>query len=422
MSKTSKTTLTVFEHQSLYLNDEIDDVIFDNGLLKAMQDFYGRDGVPYFSLLNKGVKFCEYVGVIQVGKITIEVLPKADHQDNKMEWRGALIDMLRSVGVFNIKAPTSTSLKVKPNSILDLYIELFLKEIEILLHLGLIKKYRKTDNNCTSLKGNLIFGKHIQKNLIHREYFFTRHTVYDVNHVLHQIIYKTLLLLFRINTNTSLQSRIGSLLLNFPEQSDIKVFESTFEKLPLNRKTAGYNNAIEIARLLLLNYHPNVSQGKHHVLALMFDMNMLWEKFVFVSLKQHLKKENNYRIISQMSKYFWQPEKGYTSSIIPDIVISYGSKHENCIVLDTKWKNLNGYNPSPDDLRQLYVYHEFYDAERVALIYPGTFKPKKGLYYTKHNVTGSKECSVMGIKVTTNISLWREEIGKNILSWAKNEV
>jgi 5-methylcytosine-specific restriction enzyme subunit McrC len=70
----------------------------------------------------------------------------------------------------------------------------------------------------------------------------------------------------------------------------------------------------------------------------------------------------------------------------------------------------------------LYVYHEFYDAARVALIYPGTFKPKKGLYYTKDNVTGNKECSVMGIKVITNISLWREEIGKNILSWARNDL
>lgn len=265
------------------------------------------------------------------------------------------------------------------------------------------------------MKGNILFAKHIQQNLVHQERFFTRHSIYDVHHKLHQILYKTLLLLQTINTNTLLQSRLGSLLLNFPEQSDIKVSDSTFQKIIFTRKSESYRKAIEISRLLLLNYHPNVSQGGNHVLALMFDMNMLWERFVYVSIKKYLRNElDDYTVSAQTSKYFWKPKDGHRSSIRPDIVIN--KSDECCFVLDTKWKNLNGYNPSPDDLRQLYVYHEFFDAKKVALVYPGTFNTIKGTYYENGSV-GKKECSVFGVKAVRNINAWRNEIGSNILNW-----
>ncbi len=387
-----------------------------------MQAFYGKKGVPYYSLLNNGVRFNEYVGVIQIGKMTIEVLPKADNDDSgEAEWRGVLIDMLRSVGIFKIHAPTSAALRVKPNSILDLYIELFIQEAEQLLRAGLIKKYRKKDSNCGALKGNLLFAQHIQKNLVDKTHFFTRHTVYDVHHHLHRILYKTLLLLDRINTNVALRSRIGVLLLDFPPQEDLNVFDATFEKLVFDRKTEPYRKSIEIARLLLLNYHPNVNSGNNHLLTLMFDMNKLWERFVFTSLREYFSMDNLYSVTGQTSKYFWKPLGGVRSSIRPDIVIQPGSGDACCIVLDTKWKNLNGYNPSPDDLRQLYVYHEFYNAKKVALVYPGKFKPVKGTYYTRDEKPGEKECSVMGIRVLTIIRDWKTEIGKNILSWAGSD-
>jgi 5-methylcytosine-specific restriction enzyme subunit McrC len=352
--------------------------------------------------------------------LTIEVLPKADKSENKGHWHKMLIGMLRAVGVFDIQAPSSSDLKLKSNSILDLYFALFLQEVEYMLHRGLVKKYRKTDNNTTALKGNIQFAQHIQKNLVHQERFYVRHTTYDVQHQLHQILYKTLLLLKRINTNTALHSKIGALLLNFPEQQDLKVTEATFEKITYNRKTEGYQKALDIAKLLLLNYHPDVSKGSNHVLALMFDMNMLWERFVYIILRKGLRKENSaFTIQDQAPMYFWKPDKGNRSRIIPDIVINKGKP--DCVVLDTKWKNLNGYNPSPDDLRQLYVYHEYYRANKVALVYPGASQSQKSGNYLCRD-TGKAtdmECSIISLIVQEKIDAWQKSIYEQVMNWLK---
>ena len=126
------------------------------------------------------------------------------------------------------------------------------------------------------LAGFITIGKH-------QERFFVSHTTFDVEHKLHFIIYKAIRLLKKINTNAAIHSRIGALLLNFPEMPDLDVSESTFDRIFFNRKTLIYKKSIDIARLLLLHYHPDVSKGKDHVLALMFDMNYLWEQFVYVS-------------------------------------------------------------------------------------------------------------------------------------------
>jgi 5-methylcytosine-specific restriction enzyme subunit McrC len=95
--------------------------------------------------------------------------------------------------------------------------------------------------------------------------------------------------------------------------------------------------------------------------------------------------------------------------------------------LDTKWKNLFGYNPSPDDLRQMYVYHEYFGAKRVALIYPGNNDRSeiKGSFYPTVNYKEmDKECSVILMKVPEkavgNISLikaWQSDIFNKIYIW-----
>ena len=97
----------------------------------------------------------------------------------------------------------------------------------------------------------------------------------------------------------------------------------------------------------------------------MFYINDLWEKFVLSSIKRS--KDNDMKVQDQLSKSFWLSDKGSKYLMKPDIVIT---KDDETIVLDTKWKNLNGKNPSTDDLRQMFVYSKFFSTKKVALLYP----------------------------------------------------
>lgn len=410
MSKQSE-VITVFEHQILKLGEKYKGICFNEDMLRCLQTHSGDNGVKYFSLINNGVKFNQYVGVLQLSNITIEILPKADKNVKEDIWRNNLIGMLQAVGLFNVQAPTSSDLYLRSNSILDLYFELFIREIEYLLHRGLVKKYRKTEGNVNALKGSLQFSKHIQKNLVHQERFYVRYITYDKEHQLHEILYKAIKLLNRLNTNINLSSRLSCLLLDFPEMSDINVSDALFSKISYDRKTEPYKSAIDIARLLLLNYYPDLSRGSDDVLALMFDMNILWEKFVYISL---LKSRRFKSIEAQCSKRFWEAsDNDFSSYMKPDIVIY--NELDECIVLDTKWKNLNESSPSSQDLRQMYAYMMYYKAKKVALVYPGS----KDQYYTgKYIIDKENESSILELTVINeSIGKWQENIVDFISDW-----
>lgn len=408
--------ITVFEHDSLIFNlkDET-----ELKLHQALVQFFGK-GVPYFDLIRNGVKFNEFVGAIQIGDTLINVLPKADKRkpddEKKLKWNRALIDMLRAVNGFEVKAPSSTDLKLKNNSVLDLYFELFVSEVEYLIYRGLVKKYRKTEGNLTTLKGQLLFTQQISKNVIHKERFYTRYTTYDPEHLLHIILYQTILVLKKINTNAAISGRINALLLNFPEMPNGKISEAVFDKIILNRKTRGYKKAVDISRLILLHYHPDLSKGKNDVLALMFDMNLLWEQFVLVSLK----KKKELKVKGQNSKYFWKPNGGNRRTIRPDITVKFDG---NEYVIDTKWKLVEK-RPSIEDIRQMYAYHHYFDAKRVTLLYPGVDSYISGNFIKTEQQKELEplECGLMFTQFEDSVKHWQSQISERVIEWMKASI
>jgi 5-methylcytosine-specific restriction enzyme subunit McrC len=371
--------IKVFEHERLTLHSDSWGRKLSPPELKKLYDFNDKNNNIYFTGIRDGVKFSSYVGVIQIGNLTLEILPKADRtkentekefEQASLKWRNVLLKMLAVCNHIRVDAVSEASLHRRYSSILDLYFEIFLDEVEILLRKGLIKQYRVNEGNMGILKGRIDFAQNIQKNLMHRELFYTHHQVYNHDHLINQVLQHALLILNRVSLNGKLKDRLARIKLDMPEVSNIVIQKNHFDKLPDNRKTVMYREALKIARMIILNYSPDIKTGHENMLALLFDMNQLWEEYIYRMLLKY--KSENFKISYQNSKVFWETES-LSKKIRPDLVIQFSEqdKKENFII-DTKWKIIDYRNPGDDDLKQMYAYNMYWNAGRSMLLYPGT--------------------------------------------------
>lgn len=335
-------TISVFEHQRLYVGENGFQQMHLDALLKLNELHEGN----YFEPIAKGLKFNQYVGIIQVAGLTIQIHPKADKDDDDNRWKNVLLKMLTACGKLNAKTAGAANVKRQHLNLLEVYFERYLLEIEILIRQGLIKQYRKQTKNTKALKGKLEFAGHIQKNVIHKERFYTTHQVYDKDHLLHQIMHKALGIVDQFTKGTRLYDLTKRVGLNFPKIGNQNISVQQLNNLKLDRKSQHYKHALELARLIILNYSPDITGGKEKMLSLLFDMNELWETYILKQLQKAC-YGSDIEVSGQESISFW----GY-NSLRPDIVLRSGDK---TYVIDTKWKRPKNNTASVSDLRQMYT-------------------------------------------------------------------
>jgi 5-methylcytosine-specific restriction enzyme subunit McrC len=364
--------IQVFEYEKLTLHEDWRGRKLEKSELNRLYEFNDKNDNNYFTGIRDGVKFKNYVGVIQIGGLTIEILPKADNKKPDDEgystWHTALLNMLRICKHINVTSISEANLKRKNHSILDLYFEMYLDEVEMLLRNGLIKNYRKTSSNVLALKGRLDFNKNIQQNLIHQERFYTNHQVYDYENIANQILLKGLSILSTVTNNSLLKDKIARLQLSFPEIKEVPIQKLHFDSLKQNRKTAPYARALQIAQMIILNYSPDIRSGQENMLTLLFDMNKLWEEYIYRMLLRS--KDGDTTVNFQNKQKFWEGR-----TIRPDLVINRSEDGvSETYVIDTKWKVLDAKKPKPsdDDLKQIYAYNMYWNAKRSMLLYPNS--------------------------------------------------
>ncbi|MEN9306176.1 MAG: hypothetical protein RL173_108 [Fibrobacterota bacterium] len=394
--------MVVFEHERIRVGQDVDGQELTQRQFDAIARWKERTNHPGLEIGHHSIRTSQWVGVLQVGRTTIEILPKADArrgQENLdrrqlvQHWKFVLLDMLAALKGFDLHASSRAQLHLQSHTLLDIFFSAYVEEAQSLLHEGLAKTYRHVAKNRTAWRGRFVVGENLRRNLTHQERVYTEAIEYDIHNVWNRILVIGLRLVAMRAESGLLRSRAKSLLLPYQEWVTGAVRSEDFERLRYDRRTERYRNAMDLAKLLLLRQNPDLCAGREDVFALLFDMNDLWEAWVAQEVRKSLKGKS-WTLKTQSARHFWHA-KGCRKTVRPDLVLEprdddalplehlLGIEPLKAItVLDTKWKVLSQVSPSDADLKQMYVYNKRWKAEHSWLVYPNVhnLSPTRGTF------------------------------------------
>jgi 5-methylcytosine-specific restriction enzyme subunit McrC len=407
--------IQIFEHDELRVDGSTSDVKILERDCALLARLHRQTQGRYYDLTYKGVKFKQYVGVLKVGDLVIEVLPKGDRAlkktlapQAKLPWRALLVQLLSRIGYIKTELGPRSSVFLQHGSLIDLYVMHFLQSVGDLCRQGLVKTYIPRTKTRDALKGQLQFSRQMLKEARGVVGFDTRAAEYEKDHPLNRLLLTALSIVKESRLSHVTQDLLPEIEGYFEGVSPLSDSAQILKALQFDRRTERYRTAIDIAKPILLSAYPGVRSGIDDTFSMFFDMNRVWERYIFCELKRYAAPKG-VKVDRQVSKLFWAGR-----SVRPDIVVYLEGGRQ--VVIDTKWKELKSPDPSIEDLNQMFIYNHQVQAAHSILLYPDIhglegrghkFKAPEGL--TQHQVT-DHGCSVDFARI------WREQSGTIVLN------
>ncbi|MCF8235646.1 MAG: McrC family protein [Bacteroidales bacterium] len=359
-------------------------------VLNNRGDENGHDDFLY--LTQKGgrkiLKARNYVGVLQTkNDTTIEILPKihtiGKEDDDASQTKKIFLKMLSTLRDSPFKVSSLANLDLSRMPLLDVFINMFLDEIDILVKQGIRKGYIRERENLHTLKGKLNFNENIKHNLIHKERFFCEYDDFNPNRPENKLIKSTLLNVHKKSKLSSTQARARRFLFIFDEIDKSSNYEKDFAKCKHNRLVSNYEQILIWCRIFLQNKTFSSYKGDDLAFALLFPMEKIFEDFVAHELRHELRKEYSVRT----QKIIGSLLTDGSHKMKPDILLE---KNQETIIIDTKWKIPQKDKIAQSDLYQMFAYgtHKeriINDTKKIILIYPAKETDQKGSSYQFYN-------------------------------------
>lgn len=353
-----------------------------------------------------------YAGILQAPDGTfLEVLPKtANNGDpNDVEFaRKLLLKMLSRLRKTPDKIVPPAHLAGGQAPLIEVFIGCFLQSVNNVVKKGIRSDYTTKSDDITALKGKLIFGQHIRRNLFRPQLFYTEHDDFSPNRPENRLIRSALEYVRKASTDIRHQRLTRELIFAFEDIPSSISIDHDISKIRNDRGMEHYTAAIAWSKLLLCGHAPIPKKGKLEVPGMMFSMHQLFENYLRHHLRTSLIENNNIFHLHQSRKLkiLVKKENEKKFRMKPDFIIK--RHNEISAVLDAKWKNLerswqvgNTLKAiSQSDIYQIYTYGSSHirgnNGRLLALVYPRT---EEGLPYSVGPFQTNNEANNVQFKV-----------------------
>ncbi|WP_144512288.1 McrC family protein [Bacillus sp. FJAT-22090] len=332
------------------------------------------DAIDFFNVTTKRevgkiIKVKNYVGMIHLATgLQIEILPKI-HRHTTGDTRKIFLKMLKALKDFPTKVFNEAHLNTERMPIFEVFIHLYIQEVQRLVKKGIKSAYYEVENNLNVYKGKMLFNSQIKHNIVHKERFYMRYDEFGINRAENRLIKSTLLQLLKQSTDTENLKEIRKLLMHFELVETSLNYEKDFQLVVINRNSKDYAIIIEWSKVFLNQLSFTTFSGGTSGKALLFPMDKVFEAYVGRHIAKQFSDDWN---VSLQDKGFYLFEDKF--ALRPDIVLRTQDE-SRIIIIDTKWKLLSNsssknYGISQADMYQMYAYAKKYQTNEIFLVYP----------------------------------------------------
>lgn len=379
---------------------------------------FSKNEVAYLKKLNRSQK-CEivrlnieyvqarqYVGFVKVKKRCIEVIPKI-FKNNPESDLHFLLYLLEYTKKLSLKSLPVSLFQKRKDNFFEVLITVFAHNLHQLLHYDIKKNYIDVERKTRFLKGKLLVHKQITQNFKDRSRFCCCFDEFTENTILNQTLKYVCSMLSSATNNPSNRKLLRECLIFL---SDVEYKPITLDKakrIHFSRLNYEYKPVIELCKLFLSSMSLSLSSGRLETFAFMFDMNRLFEEFIYEFMKENQRKLGLKKVRAQgrVGRLFNEFNMYY------DILIEDYQGNE--ILIDTKYKtpdqDTNHYGLSQADFYQMFAYSQSQNKkyQDIILLYPEATAVESQYVHSSDGI--EKENINLHVRTINLAKIWDED-------------
>jgi 5-methylcytosine-specific restriction enzyme subunit McrC len=387
--------VAAFEHQPISLVGE--DVPFREVHLRQLERLNRQAGVDLIKLGYKQLRATSFVGVIQLGNVTLQVLPKVDATGRDDANSPTSVDsavanllwMLVYAGELPIHENEVASLLKRRGNLFEILVRIFCERLAEQLERGFYRTYQHREDTLPVLRGRWLLGQQLRRQPLLRDRFLVSYDEFVEDNPLNRVFCHTIHRLWGLTRNAGNRKRLDILRMWFDQVTLLPhVSAQDLAKVTFTRLNAAYRPAFNLACMFLTQESLQLQTGRTQAFTFLFDMNVLFERFVAGFLRRHRLQalpENlrSCEILAQgAGDPRWlaqtQPKGGRGRfRLRPDLLLRR-SDRSIAMVVDTKYKTRAAIQEA--DAYQMHAYAARYECPDVLLLYPESQMPSQTLY------------------------------------------